>query len=67
MLIATSLAVVPWNPLLLLPWTIPAFRRVRRPDVLDLIGVSEADPRVSSVFGTGLGLFKNRAFLILFA
>ena len=68
-LVATSLAIVPWNPLLLLllPWTIPALRRVRRPDVLNLIGVTEDDPRVTSVFGTGLGLLKNRAFLILIA
>ncbi len=68
MLTAPSLAVVPWNPLLLLmlPWTISAFRRVRQPDVLNLIGVTEDDPRVNSVYGTGLGLLKKPAFIILF-
>jgi serine/threonine protein kinase len=43
-LLATTLAVVPWNPLLvlLLPWTIPAYHRVRRSDVRDLIGRTAA-------------------------
>lgn len=69
MLTATALAVIPWNPLLLLmlPWTISAYRRVRRSDVLELIGVSEDDPRVKSVFATGQGLFRKPAFVILFA
>ena len=66
-LLATALAVVPWNPLLLLllPWTILAFRRVRRPDVLELIGVTENDPRAKSVLGTGLDLLKKPAFVIV--
>ncbi|MDA1166370.1 MAG: serine/threonine-protein kinase [Planctomycetota bacterium] len=69
MLMATSLAVVPWNPLLLLllPWTIPAFRRVRRPDILNLIGVTEDDLRRNHIFGIELDLVRNRTFLIMFA
>lgn len=68
-LLATALAVVPWNPLLvlLLPWTIPAFRRVRRPDVLSLIGVSKDDARVDSVMGAGRRLFTQRASLMTLA
>lgn len=64
MLMATSLAVVPWNPLLLLllPLTLSAFRRVRQPSVLQLIGVPEDDPRVSSAWGTGLGILQKPVF-----
>jgi uncharacterized membrane protein YhaH (DUF805 family) len=67
MLMATSLAVVPWNPLLLLllPWTIPAYRRVRRPDVLSLIGVAENDPRTNGLFA--VGVLKKPAFLLVVA
>jgi hypothetical protein len=67
MLMATSLAVVPWNPLLvlLLPWTIPAYRRVRRPDVLSLIGVAENDPRTNGLFA--VGVLKKPAFLLVIA
>lgn len=39
LLLATTLAVIPWNPLLLilLPWTIRIYRRVRQADVLLLL------------------------------
>lgn len=64
---ATSLAIVPWNPLLilLLPSTLAALRRVRQPDVLQLIGVGEEDPRVRTAWGTGLGVFRKPAFVIV--
>lgn len=69
MLMATSLAVVPWNPLLvlLLPWTIPAYRRVRRPDVLNLIGVAKNDPRTNGPFGVGRELWMKLACLLVAA
>lgn len=68
-LTGTALAVIPWNPLylLLLPWTIKAFRRVRQPDVLDAMGLPRSTSQNFALHETRHGLVRVGAVLLILA